>query len=215
LPGLWYRYVFSAAVVRIDHHLKSQAAKLRVEKEIMQRYVLCSCLLPLLLAVTASANPIHEAPLSGFAVPGSSAVANAHRLRRGRPVKATGVNSSPGATVGSQATGTVQAGNTDAKPGQNELAAAIDALESMGAGSNSGYQRLGPGADSSPLTMGFTGTNTFDGHGDDSDFFRENTHTRAGASWLKGSSAVPEPSSFWFVALCLAGLAIQRRRSRV
>ncbi len=186
----------------------------------MQRYLICSCLLPLLFAVNASANPILEVPLSGFAVLGSSAVANAHRhFRRGRPVGATGVNSSPGDdTSGVQATGTVPAGNTDAKPAQNELAAATDALEGMSAGgtpeSYSGDQRLGPGGSSFTSTMGIKGTNTFDGHGDDSDFFGENTHTRAGGSWLKGSSAVPEPSSFWFVALCLAGLAIQRKRSR-
>jgi hypothetical protein len=29
------------------------------------------------------------------------------------------------------------------------------------------------------------------------------------------ASTVPEPSTFWFLALCLAGLAIQQRRSRV
>ncbi len=186
----------------------------------MQRYVICSCLLPLLFAVNASANPILEVPLSGFAALGPAALTNAHRhFRRGRPVGATGVNSSPGvAGTDPQGTGTVPAGSTDAKPAQNEVTAAIDTLEGMGAGStpewNSGDQRLGPDGYSSTPTMGITGTNTFNGHGDNSDFFPENTPTCTDASWLKGSSAVPEPASFWFGALCLAGLAIQRKLSR-
>lgn len=209
--GQWCRYKFNAAVVRIDHYLKSRADKLRMKKEIMQRYVTYSCLLPLLLAVNASANPILEVPSSGLTVLGPSALTNAHRhFRRGRPVEAA---------AGVQVTGTVPAGNTDAKPAQNEVTAAIDALEGLGAGStpgsNSGDQRLGPDGNPSTSTMGITGTNTFDGHGDDSDFFRENTHDRTDAlGTMEPASTVPEPGSFWLVGLCLAGLAIQRKLSR-
>ncbi len=201
----------------------------------MRPHILCSCLLLVLLAASAHADPILGVPLSSFAVLGGSAVTNTPTATIDGNVgvwpteSITGFNSSPGVAVSdSQVNGSVEDGTADAESAQSELTIAIDALEGLGPGTSEstlGGLVLAPGVYSSATTMGLTGTLTLNGEGNpnalwvflvgsslttasNSDVIVENTGAGAGVYWVMETASATLGSGSTFEGNILANASI-------